>query len=211
MRCLPFLLLPVFLLVGCSLIPDPLPRAAEYELRLPSSVQTGQTFEALEGAAASDVAAFGGGAAAFSGGELSELEVPAPSWLQSRAIYYRLDYREEARRRAYTQSRWLAHPSEMITLALVRYFSVSDQRAAARHLRLHLDEMIHIFTTEQDSHTLLQVRAELVEPGRPVSARRNFTIRRPAPTPDAAGAVAAHNQALAQLAQDLHVWLRGRM
>lgn len=219
MRNFLILLVPTLLLTGCSLLASPPPRAAEYELTWPGgSAETGVGVTANRAAAV--VCAAGP----------PVLEVVAPSWLQSRAMAYRLQYQEEQRRRYYSQSRWVAEPAEMIALALQRRLDQPTGAAGSRdgarnteltpggdrlqatscRVRLYLDELVQVFANEQESYVLWEVRAESVN-GAPAAApqlpSRHFTIRQPAPTPDAAGAATAHRQALEKLTQELAIWL----
>ncbi len=212
---LPVLLFVAAAVSGCGLLVAP-PQAAIFELRLLATVATREERQVVADAADTQRAA---GHQAL---RPLRLVVIAPSWLQSRAMHYRLDYRDGDHRRAYRASRWVAAPTEMIAVALERHFiavavvdpGVQDHvgrkvTAAPYYLRLHLDEFIQVFVTEQHSYSLLQVQAELrcSEKRGGTIARRQFAISREAPSLDAAGGVAAHRLALQVLAEELQAWL----
>lgn len=170
----------LLLSAGCALTALP-PQAARYDLGLPAPQKTGEN-EVRRAAAA--------------------VEVQAPSWLRGQAMQYRLAYREENRRHAYAESRWAADPGEMIALALERALAGGP----ACRLRLSLDEFIQVFESPESSHTLLLIRAETRgESGNAV--RRDFLIREEAPSPDAAGGVAAQRAALSRLTTEVTEWL----
>ena len=195
----------LFFLAGCGVVASPPPRAAVYDLRLPEeSGDRAVRPQALENRSP---AAF---PAALS------LEVAAPSWLQGRAMQYRLDYRDVNRRQSYLESRWAAEPAEMVALALERFFAAPGVAAASFpgltvaapcRLRLALDEFVQVFVSGQESYALLVVRAELRPPGGESLVREEFVVRQATPTPDAAGGVAGHRIALQRLAADLQSWL----
>ncbi|ADH86199.1 ABC-type transport auxiliary lipoprotein family protein [Desulfurivibrio alkaliphilus] len=207
------LLVVLLWISGCGLVAEPPPAPAYYELRLPlpqdeplaNTVRVGQAGP--------------------------RVEVLVPSWLRSRTMQYRLAYRDdgELRRREYRESRWVAEPGEMIARSLERYFAngrltaegdrpegaewPEPQALAAGlelcRLRLTLDEFVQIFQTASDSHTLLEVRAELISPAGTAASRRKFAFRQQAPSPDAFGGVVAHRRGLQQLAEALQGWLEG--
>ena len=200
---LPFL----FLIVGCGLVAEQPPTVAIYELRLPAADEEPVVPPAEPSTAAAP-----------------RVEVTAPSWLRSRAMHYRLDYQDSLRRHSYLESRWVAEPAEMIARALeLELAAVSRSRGDARvetgrpagpvllpapcRLRLSLDEFIQVFRDEHHNHTLLQVRAQLLNAeGRAIGHRR-FVHRQESATPDAAGGVAAHALGLQELAAKLRAWL----
>lgn len=191
----------LFFLTGCGVVASPPPRAAVYDLRLPE--------QGGDRAVRQQFLENRGPAAALS------LEVAAPSWLQGRAMQYRLDYRDVNRRQSYLESRWAAEPAEMVALALERFFASPGAAAASSpgltasdpcRLRLSLDEFVQVFVAGQESYALLVIRAELRPPGGSL-VREEFVVRQATPTPDAAGGVAAHRIALQRLADDLQKWL----
>jgi cholesterol transport system auxiliary component len=195
----------LFFLAGCGVVASPPPRAAVYDLRLSEESGDWATRpQALEnrGPAVCPAAL--------------SLEVAAPSWLQGRAMQYRLEYRDVNRRQSYLESRWAAEPAEMVALALERFFTAPGVAAASSpgltvaapcRLRLALDEFVQVFVSGQESYALLVVRAELRPPGGESLVREEFVVRQATPTADAAGGVAGHRIALQRLAADLQSWL----
>jgi cholesterol transport system auxiliary component len=80
-------------------------------------------------------------------------------------------------------------------------------------LRVQLQEFSQVFDSEQASAAVLRVRAQLSDAGshgETLVAQQQFTVRRPAATPDAAGGARALAEASAQLADELAAWLRAQ-
>lgn len=137
--------------------------------------------------------------------------VRAPSWLSGAAMQYRMDYQRPTSRQAYSESRWVAEPAEMLRLSLDRALNADSAVQGECPLRVELDEFVQVFETPQSSYAQLTVRASLLTSRSNVAfARRSFAIREPAPTPDAAGGVAAQRRAAGRLVEALSSWLAGR-
>jgi cholesterol transport system auxiliary component len=149
--------------------------------------------------------------------------VSAPSWLDSNAIVYRLNYDDPARRRVYAESRWAATPAALFTQRLRNRFALSaravltpgDQADAAYALQVDLDDFSQSFDQPGTSQVNLQLRASLIDLNdHRLVAQRNFSLQRAAPTPDAPGAVSALAAAAGQAADELVNWvssaLKGR-
>lgn len=136
--------------------------------------------------------------------------VRANSWLDTPALRYRLDYADRLQRHAYADSRWAAPPAELLERALQRriVFGQPDFAGRGCRLALTLDELEQRFSDERKSETVLDVRARLLPPqGFSQIAQRAFHVRRPAPTADARGGVAATQAAVQTLADELAQWL----
>ena len=136
------------------------------------------------------------------------VEVDAPSWLSSSAMQYRLAYVNVDARDAFSQSRWVAHPSEM----LERYLGVALSNDAVDvswcRLSLDLDEFVQTFETADRSHAQMTLRASLRAPRRGGTvARQTFQQQVAAPSPDAKGGVSAYREALRGLTSELTEWL----
>jgi cholesterol transport system auxiliary component len=141
---------------------------------------------------------------------IAAVNVKASSWLESPVQLYRLAYTDDLRRRAYTESRWVAAPAELLERALQQriLFGQPDFSGPGCRLRLALDELEQRFDSPQSSKVLLEVRASLLSPqGDTPLAKRAFKIERPAPSADARGGVVAMRAAAQALADELAQWL----
>lgn len=154
---------------------------------------------------------------------LAEIETSS-AWDGS-ALLYRLGYADGHQLLPYAQARWSAPPPQLIRQRLRELLSrqraVLDGREASalaradgkmpRVLRLHLEEFSHWFETPRESWGLLRLRATLTEntpAGERLLAQRNVSLRRPAPTPDAAGGVRALAAATDAAAEEIAQWLQ---
>ncbi|WP_332674840.1 ABC-type transport auxiliary lipoprotein family protein [Aromatoleum sp.] len=141
---------------------------------------------------------------------LARVEVRAPTWLSTGAMQYRIEYRQPAKREAYSETRWVAEPAEMLGLALDRAL-VPDRGAGGKcRLRVELDEFVQEFETARGSHAIIIARPSLIAPrSDDVVAQSALMIREQAPTPDAAGGVIAHRRAARRLANEIAGWITG--
>jgi cholesterol transport system auxiliary component len=142
---------------------------------------------------------------------VATLEVQANSWLDSTAQLYRLSYADPLRRHAYTESRWVAPPAELIERLLMRRVAFGpDPTAAGCRLRLMIDEFEQRFDAPQASRVVLDVRVQLLSPRNDTPlGLQLFRIDRPAPSADARGGVQAARLAGEALAGELVDWLAG--
>ncbi len=141
---------------------------------------------------------------------IATVEVQAASWMEGPTMYFRLDYADSLRRQSYADSRWAAPPAELLEAFLMRrmVFGQADFSGAGCRLQLVLDEMEQRFDDPQRSQVVLQVRALLASSrGAEILSRRVLIVRQAAPTPSAAGAVAATRDAVQALAGELAGWL----
>lgn len=147
----------------------------------------------------------------WGGVPVRQVDVKAPSWLDTPALQYRLLFADAARRQSYGSSRWTASPAELVEASLRRQI-LSRQDPAAKggcNLRIALDELVHAFPSPQRSEGVIDLQASLVAPGGSrVLARQRFTAAVAAPSADARGGVAAMSQATAHAVEDLRQWLR---
>ncbi len=151
-----------------------------------------------------------GGPWAYPGVAIAVLDLQPAAWLASPAQLYRLAYADPLRRHAYTESRWVAPPAELIEGQLQRRIVYGQPDMAARgcRLALTLDEFEQRFDSAQASKTMLEVRARLLPArGETPLARRAFTVEQPAPTADAHGGVEAARAAVDTLVVQLSQWL----
>lgn len=149
--------------------------------------------------------------------------VTAPSWLDSNAIVYRLNYDDPARRRIYAASRWAATPAALLTQRLRNRFALSaravltpgDRADAVYALQVDLDDFSQSFDAPDSSRVDLQLRASLIDvDSHRLVAQKSFSLQRAAPTPNAPGAVSALAAVADRAADELTRWvastLKGR-
>jgi len=188
------------LLIGCSLTPTTPAPIQVYDLgpapiTAPGTLSLSQTFVRI-------------------------MEIAAPIWLDTQAIQYRLAYHDPARIYTYANSRWTAPPAQLLTEHFRRYLAShgtdgpnNDKRQTTRPptqylLKIELSEFAQIFSTQNNSHAVIQLRAALYEPdARLPVALHSFTMTHPTKTADAAGAVAAFILASDNLLGELVQWL----
>lgn len=139
--------------------------------------------------------------------------VHAPSWLDTTAIVYRLAYTQEARHQAYAHSYWAGPPSDLLTARLTARLADSTnivrpgQGIPADHaLRVELIEFVQVFESPQSSSGLVQMRASLIN-GRSLVAQQSFGAAKPAPSPDASGAVRALSDAADSAISEIVEWV----
>jgi cholesterol transport system auxiliary component len=138
----------------------------------------------------------------------AQVEVKAPSWLDSSAMQYRLAWNDPDRRRAYGESRWAAPPAQLLAASLRRALSAEGAGGGNCRLRVELDEFVQHFDSEVSSSAQIVVRAELLaRQGEVPLATRGFAIGEAAASADARGGVAAFRYATRQLVADLAGWL----
>jgi cholesterol transport system auxiliary component len=148
-------------------------------------------------------------------------EVSAPAWLGGNGIIYRLTYDNAARAHAYTQSRWTAPPSALLTQRLRSRFAAAapkgvvtgiDGVRAEYMLRVELEDFSQQFDAPASSRVAVRARASLVSlASRALVAQREFTLELAAPTPDAAGGVQALGAASEELVESLLRWTEERL
>jgi cholesterol transport system auxiliary component len=142
-------------------------------------------------------------------------DVVSPAWLDGQGIVYRLAYENDARPQAYANSRWVAPPAALLTQRLRSRFAASagvvsgvDGTRADYALRVDLEDFSQSFTSANASNVALRARASLVRlPDRVLVAQRAFVVERPAPTPDARGAVTALGTASGEVIESLAEWV----
>lgn len=193
-------------LAGCSAIPDKPGRATRYDFGPGATT-------AAPAAAQAPLAPL----------ILAEIETSS-AWDGS-ALLYRLGYADGNQLLPYAQARWSAPPPQLIRQRLRELLSrqravldAGESSALARAdgkmprvLRLQLEEFSHWFETPRESWGLLRLRATLAEntpAGERLLAQRSVSVRRPAPTPDAAGGVRALAAATDAAAEEIAQWLQ---
>lgn len=151
-------------------------------------------------------------------GTLQMARIDAPPWLQGTAMYYRLAYRRDHAIAAYAQSDWAAPPPALLepvlAAALARdgaWHAVVGPGSAAQadyQLQIRLEDFAQVFSAPAHSHAALDAAVTLIDARVDrVVAQTTFHLRVAAPSADAAGGVAALNQACHDLSVQVQAWL----
>lgn len=202
------LIFTVFVLAGCSALPDKPVRAVMYDFG-PGNLSTPATTRQapLEAIAIDDISTSGGA-------------------IDNMAVLYRLAYTDAQQLRPYSQARWSMPPAQLVRQRLREklgqrraVFNAGDSAARNRkqntvlplQLKIDLEEFSHLFTTPETSVGLVRMRASLLEitpVGEKLIGQRNVVVQRPAPTADAAGGVRAMTLATDAAIEEIEQWLQ---
>ncbi len=203
-----FMLFLLFLLPGCSALPDKPQRASMYDFGPGNLSPVPTTRQAPLAPIAIDDITTSGGA------------------LDNMAVLYRLAYQDAQQLRPYTLARWSMPPAQLVrqrlrdTLSQRRtVFGAGDSAALNRSqnavlprlLRLDLEEFSHVFTTADASVGLIRLRATLLEvtpAGEKLIGQRSVVVQQPATTPDAPGGVRALAAATDTAIEVIDQWLQ---
>ena len=147
---------------------------------------------------------------------LGPLDVPQA--LDSSRMLYRLAYADAQLPSPYAHARWSMSPAQLLHQRLRAVLGeqhpvvLVGEGYARIELRVELEEFSQVFTSAQDSHGLIRVRATALAPnnlGDRLLGQRGFEVTAPAPTPDAVGGVKALTQASDQLTRAISDWVNG--
>lgn len=144
-------------------------------------------------------------------GILRQIEVHAPSWLDTTAMQYRLSYADRNRRQAYAASRWVAPPARLLEQSLGQRLASGagslQSRTAGCRLAVELDEFVQDFETPERSQAILEARVTLQpQRGAAFLARQRFRVLQPAGAEARSGAIAMAT-ATRQFGGDIEIWL----
>ena len=192
------ILAAALVLGGCALpLPDKPVRAAPYDLGPPPASV----------------------AAAAPGEALALAPIEAAAALDGTAMVYRLNYAGAGQQpRPYAQARWSMPPPQLLALRLRQRLAATrpvldaGSALAALQLRVELDDFAHEFSSPQTSEGVVRLRVTALAAGaraQPLLGQRSFSVRRPAPTPDAAGGAQALRDATDEALRQLIDWLAG--
>ncbi len=147
--------------------------------------------------------------------------VRAPSWFDTSDIVYRLAYQDPFRRQAYTESRWVGPPEELLTQRLRQKLDQviesgvagSDDGIASNYLlRVDLEEFTQVFDSADTSRAVVRIRASLIDVAqRRLIAQDFFSAAPRTPTPNASGAVHGLRVASDAVIDALAIWLIERL
>ena len=202
------ILFGVFLVSGCSALPDKPVRASLYDFGPGSLTADSATRQAaLPALAIDDISSSGG-------------------TFDNQAVLYRLTYQNAQELRPYTLARWVIPPAQLIRQRLREQLgqrrSIFDARGGLALnrsqnavlpllLRLDLEEFSQVFTTPEASAGLIRLRATLIEQatsGEKLIAQRRIVVQRPAPSADAQGGIKALTQATDAAIEEIDLWLQ---
>ncbi|MDT8363577.1 MAG: ABC-type transport auxiliary lipoprotein family protein [Nitrosomonas sp.] len=153
----------------------------------------------------------------FSSITLQVADVIAPTWLDTRAMRYRLAYHHPAQTHAYANNRWAASPASLLTERIKQHIT-SWQNPSDRSgrnarpignytLAIELEEFIQVFETVDRSHAIVSLRARLVERDtRLPVAQKRFSRIQITPSADASGAAEAFIAISDHLTAELIQW-----
>lgn len=157
--------------------------------------------------------------AAPSGPALALDRVESSAAIDGTHIIYRLVHSHGGQQpRPYATARWTMSPPQLLTQRLREAFSAtrpvveSGAGLAPLELRAELDEFAHIFSAPTTSEGVVRLRVTALAAGaraQPLLGQRSFSVRRPAPTPDAAGGAQALRDATDEALRQLIDWLAG--
>lgn len=123
-------------------------------------------------------------------------EVTATESLNSNRMRYRLNYQNPARVFSYTESRWAALPTEMLSAKIRASSKLADTSLVNCSLKLHLEAFDHVFDSETVSNGIVQLSVNLSDNStHKIIAGDRFEEAVAATTPDAKGGVLALSQA----------------
>jgi cholesterol transport system auxiliary component len=198
----------MFLMSGCSALPDKPVRSAMYDFGPGQLTQpTAAPAASLPPIAIDDITTSGGA-------------------LDNMSVLYRLAYANAQELRPYSLARWAMPPAQLVrqrlrdTLSQRRtVFGAGDSAALNRSqnavlprlLRLELEEFSHVFTDADTSVGLIRMRATLLEitpAGEKLIGQRRVLVQRPATTSDAPGGVRALAAATDAAIEEIDQWLQ---
>lgn len=160
---------------------------------------------------------FGLAPAASSGARLPTAlrvtEVAGPGWMDGNAIYYRLAYAQGQRTDAYANSRWVESPVNLFdarlrNAAAARGRVISYATPDVPSLRVELVDFSQVFDRPDASRGVVRLRATVFQ-SRGVVDQRVVQADARAPSPDAAGGVAALTQASDKAIGEVLDWVAG--
>ncbi|QDZ29177.1 ABC-type transport auxiliary lipoprotein family protein [Noviherbaspirillum sp. UKPF54] len=145
---------------------------------------------------------------------ISVADVTAPGWLDRPLMFYRLNYQSDLQPRAYTQSRWMTPPTQMVTQRVKTRIAqaggvvlpASDGAANMPLLRIEADDFMQVFDVPGKSVGRVTLRASLFR-GRVLVAQQSFSSQVPAASADAGGGARALAAASDMAIADIMRWL----
>ncbi|MES2831965.1 MAG: ABC-type transport auxiliary lipoprotein family protein [Pseudomonadota bacterium] len=145
---------------------------------------------------------------------LTVAEVTSASWLDSQLMLYRLDYANQLQPRPYAASRWSMPPPQLLGQRIKArlaqnggvVLSGTDGAVDVPLLRVEAVDFSQRFGSPTQSEVYVGLRATVLN-GRILVAQKSFDRRKPALTPDAAGAAQALAETTDLVIADMMLWL----
>ncbi len=157
--------------------------------------------------------------AAPTGAPLALGSVESSAAIDGSNIVYRLLYSDGGQQpRPYALARWTMSPPQLVSQRLREAFSATrpvvepSSGLGAIELRVEMDDFAQLFESPNASEGVVRLRVTAIAPtaktGR-LQGQRTFTVRKPAPTADAAGGVAALRAATDEAVSQIVAWVNG--
>jgi cholesterol transport system auxiliary component len=145
---------------------------------------------------------------------ISIADIKAPVWLDSQAMFYRLNYANDLQPRPYSASKWTMAPAQLFQLRLKSRLSqaggvvvpASDGAVNLPVLRIEADDFSQGFDSAGKSSANIAMRASLFD-GRILRAQKMFVKQVPTSSADAQGGAAALAVASDAIIDEMAVWL----
>lgn len=145
---------------------------------------------------------------------ISLADIQSPAWLDSQAMFYRLDYANDLQPKPYSASKWTMPPAQLfaqrLKSSLTRsggvVIAAADGAINVPILRLEADDFSQHFESAGKSHGEVAIRASLFD-GRILRAQKMFVRQVPAATADAQGGAAALAAASDAVIAEMSAWL----
>ena len=145
---------------------------------------------------------------------LSIADIKAPIWLDSQAMFYRLNYANDLQPRPYSASKWTMAPAQLFLLRLKSRLSqaggvvvpASDGAVNLPVLRIEADDFSQGFDSAGKSNANIAMRASIFD-GRILRAQKMFVKQVPTASADAQGGAAALAVASDAIIDEMAVWL----
>jgi cholesterol transport system auxiliary component len=145
---------------------------------------------------------------------ISIADIKAPPWLDSQAMFYRLNYANDLQPRPYSASKWTMAPAQLFQLRLKARLSqaggvvvpASDGAVNLPVLRIDVDDFSQGFDSAGQSSANIAMRASVFD-GRILRAQKMFVKQLPAASADAQGGAAALATASDAIINEMAVWL----
>ncbi|MFZ6770921.1 ABC-type transport auxiliary lipoprotein family protein [Undibacterium sp. Di26W] len=147
--------------------------------------------------------------------QFSLTEIAVPAALESNAMLYRLQYDNVQQLKAYSQHRWSMPPAQLLAQRLKTRMAnqgsdvmLSTEAASPFPvLRIELEEFSQIFSSPNQSHAQISLRASLVK-GRQLLAQKSFQQKVNAASADAPGGAKAMQEAADASIDALQTWIK---
>ncbi len=135
-------------------------------------------------------------------------QTDGPTWMESNALFYRLQYSQAQRLQSYATQRWVIPPTQLFDGRLREAMAArgaltwfGDTTVPA--LKVDMLEFEQVFDSSTDTR-VVRVRATVYHHG--MIGQQTFTAREPAPSADGAGGVKALADATDKVIADMLAW-----